>query len=62
MDILDIARESNPKLFDEFTPDEVVKTVEYLVEGNTKEDLALMYMEALGRSGWEYCIREYIEL
>lgn len=60
--LVSIARESHKGLFDAYSEDEIVATVEHLVEGNSKEDLAMLYLEALGRGGWEYCIKEYLAL
>jgi hypothetical protein len=60
--ILAIAQKSHKEVLQKFRPNEITATIQLLEEGNTKTDLALMYLSLLSREDWEYAFREYLDI
>ena len=58
MDLENLITQSYPDLAYHHKTEELALAVRYLIEGNTKEDLALMLFEALGEEGTDMLIVE----
>jgi hypothetical protein len=52
MTLLELAKKTMGEhngAWNEWSPVEIARMVEYLIEGNSKEDLALLYLQKLSR-------------
>lgn len=54
----EIVETSHKGLLDQYPIEVLEKLTDYLTEGNSKEDLALLYLEALGIQGTDELVKE----